>query len=311
MAKKTVVTVSVENQTSRCVPKQRFRADFPTVAGIVGAPSPPTNFDGAVTSVSSGANEKIEEDIQRIYKNDGLVCIIGFIVTSIPILLGCITTNALVVAQKFLPNDETTKLYRRLKCAYRRDQLPGNIFSHLVRRDGQEDFGIMDGFRFLGNYYYTTRKFVNEMRNFAHTKLLIGLLPEKKKKGGEIVLVPSFSWNGSANFSHNADHSFELMQRSQDAAYVKKLFDLFGYYWSLSEGMHNFAPGLTPTYTWLDKPAAFGHSPACPKCGSLHMFPVWMDSEFHAGEAVRKLQCLESECKEQIPFLNEYQQVTR
>lgn len=310
MAKKTVVTVSVENQTSRCVPRQSFKADFPTVAGTPAAPTPPTDFDGVVTSVSSGANERIEEDVRRIYKNDGLVCIIGFVVTSLQLLLTCCTTNALVVAQKFLPNDDTTKLYRRLKCEYRRGQLPGNIFSHLVRRDGQDDFGIMDGFRFLGNYYYTTRKFVNEMRNFAHTKLLVGLLPEKKKKGGGIVLVPSFSWNGSANFSHNADHSFELVQRSQDAAYVKKLFDLFGYYWSLSEGMHNFAPGLTPTYTWQDKPAAFGPPPACPKCGSLQMFPVWMDSEFQPGEAVRKLQCLH--CKdEQIPFLNEYQTVVR
>jgi hypothetical protein len=34
-----------------------------------------------------------------------------------------------------------------------------------------------------------------------------------------------------------------------------------------------------------------------------------MDSEFHAGEAVRKLQCLG--CKEQIAFLNEYQTVVR
>lgn len=302
MAKK-LLTVSIEKTLSRCVPRQNFNIDFPTVAGTPGAPKPPTKFPGNVIAVSRDIIPQMLEDVQRIYKNEGFVCMVGFIVTSMPLLLAMSVTNAIVVVQKYMPNDDTLKLYRRMKCLVRRNQLPGNIFPNLVRRDGQDDFGIIDGCRYIGNFYHTTKKLTNEARNYVHPKMLLGFMPEKKKKSG-IVYVPAFGWDGSPNFSYNAENNLELVHRTQDQGYILKLFELFGYYFSLSEGLHNFAPGLTPTYWWQDKPAVFGPSPACPKCGSLSLVPVWVDSEHNSGEAVRKLYCLE--CKEQAPFLAEY-----
>lgn len=305
-AKKLTVTVEPSEPVIRKpVPDDYFPMSFPTVAGTPDAPKPPSGFQGVIETFVTTPIERIVTELTKLHKKDPLmlVCVVGFGLTHTFLLnlLACV--NTLAVVQKAFPGQDLLKKYLRLNCRIPRGDLPGNIFSHLVRKDGQKDFGLLDGFRWLGDFHQTMRLLKNEGRAYAHNKLLVVLVHNDAG-----ALVPAVAWFGSPNFTNNAEKSFEMISRTTDIDLIWKLFDVFGYYWSLSEGLYNFSQGLTPSYTWLKKAEKFGTAPKCKSCGKGPLVPVWVDSDDTDYGPHRVLRC---ECGNTMPFLKEHQPVIR
>jgi len=304
MAKK--LTVIETEHLPKPVPNDFFSASFSTVAGTPGAPKPPNGFSGSVETFVTEPMNHIIADLTKLLKKDpaALVFVNCFVMTH-PILFNVLSNlNTLAVIQKASPTQDLLKRYLRLRCQIRRGDIPGGIFPHLVRRDGQDDYGVAEGFRWLGDQHQTQRWLQNEGRPFNHTKLLGAYT-----HGDSDMLVPAFAWFGSANHSGNAEKSFEMVHKTTDADYIRKLFDVFGYYWSLSEGLYNYSQGLTPTYTWLKKAGKFSALPECKECESNEKWtPVWVDSEDTNSGPHRVLRC---DCGNVMPFLKEHQPVVR
>lgn len=303
MAKK--LTVIETDLLAKPVPNSFFPTDFPTVAGTPGAPKPPNGFSGVKETFVTDPVTRMIADITKLRKKDphSLVCVSSFVLTH-PFLFNAMAHqgSTLAIAQKATPMQPQLKNYMRLFCHISRGDMPGNIFAHLIRRDGQNDFGRMDGFRWLGDAHQTLRWLKNEGRPFAHTKLLLGLGHNDQDK-----LEPAFGYTGSPNHTGNAEKSFEMVDRTTDKDYLWKLFDVFAYYWSLSEGLYNFSQGLTPTYAWVKKAPKFSDMPKCPTCDTNEkLLPIWVDSDDLDYGPHRVLKC---ECGHVMPFLKEHQPV--
>lgn len=308
MAKKQQLVATIQDLPSPDlpVPNMHFIPTFPTAAGTPNSPKPPTAFSGAVETFVANPIERIRTELQKIRKKDplALVCVVAFGLTDGLLLDILANMNTLAIVQKTFTSPGLIERYLRLGCKIPRGDMPGNIFPNLVRKDGQNDFGILDGFRWLGDFHITTRLLKNEGRPFLHTKLLVVLTHDEKGN-----LVPYVAYLGSANFSVNAEKSFELISRTTDADYIRKLFDVFGYYWSLSEGAYNFSQGLTPTYTWVKKPVKVT-VPACKSCGgSGALKTLWVNGDDNDPSPHRLLLC--EKCGGTSLFLKEHQTVVR
>jgi hypothetical protein len=299
------VTMEEEPRPSMPVPDAWFINTHPTVAGDAAAPKPPSAFSGAVETFVTKPIERIRTELQKIMKKDplALVCAVAFGLTDSFLLNILANMNTLAIVQKTFTSPGLLEKYLRLGCKIPRGDMPGNIFSHLVRKDGQDDLGILDGLRWLGDFTITTRLLKNEARPYLHSKLLIVMIHDDKGN-----LIPHVAYLGSANFTANAEKGFELINRTQDIDYISKLFDVFGYYWSLSEGLYNFSQGLTPTYTWLKKPGKF--TAAVCKCGvSSSLKTSWVNGDDKEYYPHRVLRC--EKCGGSMPFLKEHQPVIR
>jgi hypothetical protein len=254
---------------------QGFHNIFHTAAGSPNGPRILEGYTGVVTSYATDNTGRIEKDIFDFFEKhpDGVLLVGAFNLTNPRILQAAAGGNCLAFTQKFIPYVPTMDLYVKLRCSYTRDKLPGKIWPHLVRRDAQEDYGLCDGLRLVGNLYETVYKQQNEKRPFAHPKFIIGIVPAEKKG----VWKGVFAWHGSMNFSLNAETSFEFMSRSVDSKYILNLAETFAFYWSCGEPLYGFSQGAVPEYTWKDAPAKFLPVPDCTSCGSARtLHPAWV-----------------------------------
>jgi hypothetical protein len=299
-------TTIIEEENS--IPKTRlwedFNAEFGSAAGTRDAPSRPNKFKVVGQVFTKNIQEEMERDIRVTAMAQGLVCVSGFSVTSARLLIPSAITSALVLAQKWKPTEGVSGLYENIRCFFRRGDLPGNIMSHLVRRDRQDDHGVLDGVRFLGNLQQTIVKEQNSVNPYFHTKSIVLLVPGKNEK-----LVSYAAWFGGANPSFNSQGSLEMMTRSDDPKTVMHLFEDFSWLWSLSEGRHNLSLGMQPTYWWEKKAQRFSNPPKCPKpCGASQYYSVWISPDKGSlGPAYRVLKC--AKCGKTVPFLEEHQPV--
>jgi len=304
-AKKMTVTVEEEPRPNMPVPDAWHVNTHPTMAGDAHAPKPPNAFSGVVDTFVMQPIERIRVELKKIMKKDplALVCAVAFGLTDAFLLDIMANMNTLAIVQKTFTSPGLLEKYLRLGCKIPRGEMPGNIFSHLVRKDGQNDFGIVDGLRWLGDFTITTRLLKNEARPYLHTKLLLVMIHDDKG-----YLVPYVAYFGSANLTANAEKGFEMISRTVDVDYISKLFDVFGYYWSLSEGLYNFSQGIMPTYTWLKKPEKFA-SAVC-KCGASGLLKTsWVNGDDKDPYPHRVLRC--EKCEGSMPFVKEHQPVIR
>jgi len=288
----------------RNAPVESFRASFPTAAGTVGAPRLDLSFRYNDGEPVEDLVTRFIDDAQVAYDKGGMVLVLSPFVTDGAVIDVLQTLDTAVLTQKEYFKVPTLNEYVHFRTFFRRNDLPGGILDHLVRGDGQDDHGIIDGCRIIGNYYSTVLKRVNEIRPLMHMKLIVILWPDKK--GGK--LVPQVAYVGSANLSRQSRSSFELSTRYVDRKTLDGLFGIWSFMFSLSEGLFNMSNGLQPTYRWKDKVQVYSQVPACSDCGSKMMAPMWMKiPEEHGNDIVRYLIC--NKCGERHPFIEEGKEV--
>ena len=282
----------------RPVIRERFGSEFAHAAGTPGAPERPENVTGVVTTKNKNVLFEIQQDATECCLKGGHMAMINLALTNRGLIETAQAMSSTLIFQKFSPSIGLTRQYAEIVSKFQRDAFPGNIMSHLVRRDGQKDLGMTDGVRFMGNYYGNNVMRVNEKRPLLHPKLVIFLYPDKKG-----MLNPTVSWGGSANITENADFSFEEMYRSEDPKIVMANYLSFCHYYSVSEGLFNFSGGVVPTYWWESK-AQSCKPPKCPSCKSSAVYAQWLRTEEHPHEHRKYLVC--EDCKERIPYLSEH-----
>ena len=301
----TTLTITAENTRTLARPNENFNVEFSTAAGAPGAPKRADDYDVIGKSVNLNIMDRVETDVLSLQKKNGLVCVQGFGVTNARILAAAACVDALVLAQKNTVSKAVLESYINLRCARSRSDLPGNIIGHLTRRDGQDDCGRPDGFRWGGSWYNSVVSPQGTMRAYMHVKRVLGFVEGKTPSS----LIPAFSYEGSANITHGAEGSFETMIRSTDAKTILRQFDDFAFFWSLSEGLYNFSQGIIPTYTWEPNPVVYTTAPVCPDCGKP-MYVAWVEPEKKSGKTPeRKLLCIS--CTRSVDFLKEFQPVVR
>lgn len=284
----------------RPVIRERFGSEFAHAAGTPGAPERPENVTGVVTTKNSNVLRKIHDDARECNLKNGHIMMVNLALTNKLLIDDTQNTSSTLVFQKFSPSIGLTRQYAEIVSHYQRDAFPGNIMSHLVRRDGQKDLGMTDGVRFMGNYYGNNVMRVNEKRPLLHLKFVVFLYPDKNG-----MLIPVISWGGSANPTENADFSLEEMYRSEDPKIVMANYLSCCHAYSLSEGLFNFSGGVVPTYWWETKAQTY-KAPKCPSCKSDKVYVRWLRTEEHPHEHRKYLVCEGRGCLERIPYLEEH-----
>jgi hypothetical protein len=244
-----------------------------TTANTLGSPSRPRRIvssDGKTEMLNTDIIERVVLDAKYVIENDGVFLVDAYIFSNLWVLKELEKANVVVVVQKDYLHRRTQLAYLKLGCRYTRDQFPGVIMPNLLRRDGQDDHGIIDGVRFFGNAYPTPRARKNELRPMDHEKLIVGLIPNKNG-----ILKPVFGYAGTANITHGADANFETMQRTIDSKLVEGYYNTIVHTFSLSEGLCNFSHGVEPTYTYVTKKVKLSAVPPCPKCSSTNRVSLW------------------------------------
>ena len=306
MTKNNVVTVHLhENQIPLPSIKQRFPLSFPFAAGTPGAPSLPDEIriDKHHLLFNTGFIEKLLEKIAETKERKGVICIASFIVTHPTVLEALQDVDTVIITQKYTPRGHNlVELYGKIGCTYPRSAFPGNIIPHLVRRDAQKDYGLIDGVRFFGNIHQTVRLVQNEQRAFFHPKVVIGLDPPKSRSK---KLQSAYLFDGSSNISVNAEHSFEHMRLTTAREEVDAFFKGFAHYWSLSEGIHNLSIGVESRYDWVKKSVVYPALPVCTGCGKhTKMKTLWVPDIRNPNNAIQKLVC--AECKQRMDFIKPF-----
>ena len=302
MAKKLEVVLSDDSDMPRNGVNARFTREFVHVADTHGAPEFPerVKIDARRELINANAMDRILEIIKDNQRKKGVICISAHTVTHQGILSALKNGDSLVVMQKYNASEGMVAAYLKLGCSRRRNEFSGGIFPHLYRRDAQEDFGLMEAVRVLGDMQETIQKRQNTSKALSHSKILVALVPNSKG-----ILVPDVGVMGSANLSYNAESSFETMMFTTDPKEVDAYYNLFGKYWSLSEGLYNYSMGLRATYYWDKKAAKFSKSPKCPACGSDKLVVTWGRSAAQDSIVEKRLRC--AKCRQQMPFLREFQ----
>lgn len=285
----------------RPVIRERFGAEFAHAAGTPGAPERPEDVSGVVTIKNKNIFRDLIKDANDCYLTQGHVMVTSLALTHPGLLDVFESLSATLVLQKFSPSKYLTERYTKFFSLYPRSAFPGDVLSHLVRRDGQQDYGLMDGVRFVGNFYANNVMRVNEKRPLLHSKPIVFLKPNKSG-----LLTPSVSWSGSANATENGEFSFEEMYRSEDPKIVMANYLSICHYYSLSEGMFNFSGGVVPTYWWEKKVVKYPMLPKCPACKSRNLVVRWLRTEEHPREHYKYLACTEPGCGERLPYLDEH-----
>lgn len=234
------------------------------------------------------AMEDIVKDIEHTKSLNGVVCISAYVLNNFRILDALEGANVMAVVQKDSFKVAILERYVNFRCLYPRSAFPGDIIPHLERRDGQNDFGLIEGVRLFGNYYPTPRLRKNENRPLGHDKLLVCLIPDVRTS----KLAAKISWAGGMNLSNNAEVSFEFITRDYNSIIPEIAYQAIANTFSHSEGLYNFAYGVQHTYEWKKKPVKFPVAPPCTKCGGKQIVPVWI-SYIKPSISVRQLKCLD------------------
>ena len=285
----------------RPVIREHFGAEFAHAAGTPGAPKRPEDVTGIVTRKNENIFSGLIQDANDCYMAGGHAMVTSLAVTHPGLLDVFDAMSVTLILQKFSPSAGITARYNKLFSLFPRSAFTGNILSHLVRRDGQQDYGLMDGVRLVGNYYGNNVMRVNEKRPLVHPKPIVFLYPDKAGQ-----LEPRISWDGSANATENGEFSFEEMNRSEDPKFVMANYLSVCHYYSLSEGLYNFSGGMVPTYWWEKKAVKYSAPPKCPACKNKSMAVRWLRTEDHPREHRKYLFCTDPSCNERLPYLTEH-----
>lgn len=292
------------DQMPKHAPREDFNKLYPFAANTPGAPKRPVKIviDKHTTMYGRDFIGEIVDDMHTAHNKNGVNFILSMGgVTHPRIVEAAQKTNTMCVGQKVLfpTRSSILEAYGKFKCSIRRDQLPGDIFRHLVRRDGQQDFGLIDPYRQYGNLYRSSQMAHYEMRPYMHDKMVGSLVPksEKSKK-----LVGMSVWDGSPNMTGNAPFSTERITRSTDPKRVEACFRFFADVWSKSQSLYNLSGGLVSEYLWLPSPVKYPPVPVCPECKKkAGATPVWTRSLVNPNNVVSRLQCMG--CGHRVPFL--------
>jgi hypothetical protein len=282
-----------ENFNSRCV----FAADTP------GAPRLPETkvIDKYRMIIYYNSLEYILKDIEMVKKRGGVVCIQEYAFTNFRLLEKLAGVNVMAVIQKIKPNVPLTEKYNELTCSIRRYDFPGDVIPRLTRRDAQQDFGIIDSVRYVGNDYGTSRLLQYETRSYAHPKIIVMLVPDKNGK-----LCYYCAYYGSYNLSHSAEFSIEDMTRTTDPNDIEGRYMRFAHSWSYSEGLFSLSTGIDVTYFCEDKPVKYPTPPICPACRSVLFGSKWFKSIDRPGDCERFLVCTACKSRSKNVFLKEH-----
>lgn len=302
---KNVMTLSYEeDHVPLPAVKQYFSLSFPFAAGTSGAPPllDEIQLDKDHTLLYAGFIPRLLQKIEETKKRKGVVCIAALIVTHPEVLKALQGVDTVIIMQKFASrNSHLVELYGELGCTYRRDAFPGDVISHLVRRDNQEDYGLLDGVRVIGNLHQTIRMVQNEDRPYANPKLVVGL--DYSKSTGKLKC--SYCFNGSSNISVNSEHSFMHMMLTTAPKEVEAYYAGFAHYWSHSEELHNLSPGVEVRYLWEKQPVVYPTLPNCSGCGKpTRRKTMWVPDINNPKLAVQKMVC--AECKQRMDYVNPF-----
>ena len=281
---------------ARPVPTDNFTRDFKTIANTKGAPKPPDESDvgpGKTISDPNKAFAKIEEMLTEVRDKNGIACAAVSILTHHRLISLLASCRSIVLVDKFSPKKPLVRLYNQINAGILRNNMPGNVFPHL-ELDAYNDRGVIEGVRMVGKFKETVKLRENETRPNMHEKTLVTLLPQKK------ILKPAKAiTSASMNWSYNSLNSFESIDYSEDLARADHVFQRFGYYWSLSEGLYDFCGSITPRFTWKKVPVKYNLMPKCPECGKKEFAPYWWQTN-DMRYPIRKLRCIE--CNETIEY---------
>jgi len=272
----------------RPAPNQNFNMDFAPCAMTRGAPvlSKEINLPNTknIKMYPGFVVDEAISFIKEVHAAKGILCFLWSILTHPRILHELAEGNSLGAVDKFSPTIRLADQYNRILCCVPRHKFPGNRIPNLVRRDGQNDYGLPDVTRVVGQDFGKSAPFrENETRPLMHKKTLVGLVPQGKK------FVAQMAFRGSANGTAHAENSWEDVERVDDPDYAKVLYDSFAHTYSMSEGLFAYAPGPMPTYEWRKRPPKTVAVPPCPACSSHEIGLMWQAQK---GEALcRRLCC--------------------
>jgi len=287
--------------SSRPAPDQNFNSDLATYAGTRGAPSLPQKRTYAkivnVTRYRANFMDEIIKFIRETNRADGMILAGLNILTHKDLINALEHGNCAVVVDKFRPTLRFARAYNNLVCYVRRNQLPGNCFAHLSRRDGQNDYGMIDAVRLVGDFRGSRAPLrENETSPLMHLKHAVRLLPGK---GGKYI--PTAAIRGTANWTRNAENSIEEIEIVEDPHYALHTYEYLAYVFSISEGLWHWSRGITPTYHWEERKVKYKNPGKCMVCGSSILAP-WWHIQKHTQEKV--LAC--GNCHEIIPSYLEH-----
>ena len=284
----------------RPVPNQNFNMDFMPCAMTRGAPVLPRKVHLPTTKDMYEFRgffvDEVVNFIKEVHAENGIVFQTSAILTHPRILHQLSEGNSVTVFDKFSPTIALANQYNSILCTVPRSQFPGNRIPHLVRRDGQDDRGIMDASRMAGLHFGRSAPFrENETRPLMHRKSMVGLFPAGKKFEVRCALKMT------ANSTGNAENSWEEFTRIDDAPYARTIYDAIAHTYSFSEGLFAFAPGPMPTYEWRKHPPKTKKVPGCPECKSNAIGLTWWAKK---GEPLSRRLCC-ADCGEVFgkPFL--------
>ena len=296
----SVVVIKEELSLPSPVVDRHFTKEFVFAADTPGAPRLPEIVPAGNHSayIYSNIVTHILKEIRTTFDKGGVVGITSLALSHPLILEALMQGSTMALIQKIGPGKGTglVDAYTRLHCAFRRDAFPGNIIPHLVRKDGQEDYGLIDSVRFAGNQSQTSRMAYNEIRPMFHPKTMLHFVPNKAGK-----LELSCVFMGSMNFSRNAEGSWEVVERITEPARMTALYSGFEHWWSHSEGLFHFNQGMRGDYTYVKKAVKHPLPTPCVECGSQKYVTIWARSLNNPEEVVLRLRCLD--CGQRYPFL--------